>query len=1455
MKKKLKIIGIAFLIFLIALIIGIVYLLLNEFSVPKQVKDKVTTLTKSYYGLDFDYDNFSINLPSNKVSISSFSLSVADKSPFISIGSTSLELASSSEFLGMMSDKVVVNKIVINNLKYDMLAPQLGEASGAFKLPSVPAKEVILNGFSFNTPYGNFDLSSNTAVLKKDGSVVDVILDIPNGPFGINSNLAAKADLDTGSSTISVKILHKSIADCLPLSVFASEYNVGIDDGSFELGLTYTGNIEKRINEPTKDLVNLLNNELQGNIRINKSKIGWNGLTYEGSVNVSKIATQSWNCSLNGKFASGTIDIKAKWLGDEGQLSKFETDFNLNQIKFTKANLTSFGLTDFDYKPGSIGLSGQIKGDIASFSGSGKALVNNWYFLDKKLEKSDFDWSLSNDLTINTNGFVDTYLGHLKASSTVWLAGPNKFKGVFEGNLKDVGLKQIGTMVDVPLDGMFSGPFVIETDFLEPLKTIYNFKATLEKGSFYSFNTQHIDGLITGSGADWKIINPHALLNNGGEIWVDGFIASTTLNTKVKIKDANLVNFGLSQDIASGVANLEATAKGDLLKPEVVGTLWGNNLVVMDMPLKSFKSEIKIKDSILRLVPIVVKPIDGSFIDGYFTIDLSDGKILNGGVNFQQFCLELLRPYLPLKISSKELDGVFSGYANYSRRQDNNYFKILVDGRDLLIAGEEIDSVYLEGESLGKELDLKSLFVRAFGGKVNLTGQFKNLQKFSGAVEGENIKLDRMEFLKGILPNLTGGLDFQGDIDWDGNNRNGHFVVFGRDIQTDERELGNYGGEVIIDNEKLEIKNGEFDKLGIKLSGDLMWGARQPYNFKLDLKNVDFSFIPQSHDLTLFENGSILVNGNCVVQGDLASLTPDLVDVKLDNIQIKKDDDVIVTNKPIQVKYQNGNVEIRSFELKYKLGILSIEGLISAAKDIGIIIKGENFSAKALGHLFGIKSFDYDGDLSLNGRIYGTTDNIKYSSQAEINNLTVEGKEIPLVQAKIDGDSKLLKIEETFVKLKNNSFDLKGNIALDNFVPNQLDLKIAIPDGPISDLSEYLPKLIKEADGKIKGEINITGSPTNPEIIGDLHLNGKKIQLTSMKKPFTNVEFDMTTDDKITTVNTLKASMGKGLIEGYGKVDFKNALGALDVHLKTEKLDLPFMSLEIFNASAAVDLTGDIYNPVIFSNIYIPRGRLGLNMNLIPESSESKPVFNSLKYRVNIEIPRNFWVKNAFLNAEMKGKCSVSGDLDNFKIEGGISTIQGKIFFKQRQFKIQNGEIRFGGVDNSLDPYIYVKSEGQVQSTKIYLTLAGNISNFKPQVYSTPPMSEGDIIAMLTLGRDLNAVSNSDTKDLFEDEVLEGLKNSYISSLIGDQLSSALNLDELYLTSAFDKKTGKTQSYVRIGKYLSDKIFMAYEGNMSDDKDESYIFEYRLPKGFIFSIEFEQPENNQNYGIRYDWKF
>ena len=1434
---------------------GLFYLLFNRFSLPNSIKTKVSDITRKYYGLDVGLNDFVIDLPSNEVTISSFSLAVTEETPFISVGSTTVRIASGTNLTNAVQNNAPVDKIVINNLRYDLTVPQLSEASGSFKLPSIPANEVELNGFIINTRYGEFDLSSNTAYLKKDGSLVDLDLNIPNGPFGIKAFLDSTVNPDNGNASFSIKISHQNIADCLPLGVMSSEIGIGLDDGQFNLELFYNGNIVEEINEPAKNLDKLLNEDIYGSIVLKNAKFIYRGIKIVANLSAVRESNSSWKINSEIGLGNGIINISGDWLGHLGNMTDYAINFKAENLTFSKQDLLNLGIPDFDFIPGAIGLRGRVYGDIASFTGMGIFSAKDWSFMGKKLDKAAVAWNLTKDLIIKSKGILNTYLGELNASSTIWLAGENKLKGVLEGAIKEIELKEIGSLVKVPLNGKCSGPFTVEFNLLDPMSSIYNIDVSMDNGSFYTFNSKHIDAMVTGSGSDWKITDPHFLLNNGGEIGVKGYISSNGLNAKVLIKNADFSSFGVPENIASGSFNVEGEGQGNLSEPEARLNFWTESINIMGMPINSVKSEIKLKNDVLGFIPMVISPIDGSAIDGYCFIDLKNSKINSCRINFQQFCLELLRPFFPVKIASDEIDGVFTGYVDYNRNSGENIWKVYVDGRDILLGGQDIDSIYIEADGFNKEAELKHLFIRGLGGSIDVTGQFINNKKFAGSVTGESLNLERMEFVKRIIPGIEGEIDFQGDIDWDDKSRKGNISVFANHLKTNNRDLGNYGSVITIDDEKLEIKNGEFDKLGIKLSGDLMWGARQPYNFKLELNNTDFTFIPQAHNINTFDNGCILVDGNCVVQGDLASMTPDFVNLKINNLRIQKDNDVIVTNKPVDVIYQNGKAELRTLELKYKLGILAIEGVISPDKELAVLINGDNFSAKALGNLFGCKGIDFDGDVTLNARIFGNVNDIKYSSVAEINNLTIEGRSIDKVHANLEGDSQKLNINETYIKLKNSSFNIKGNIDLDQFVPTNLDIKLSIPEGPIKDFNEYFPSIVKVADGKFGALLSIVGKTTNPRITGDLHLNANKIQLAMMKKAITDVVFDITTDDMITNINKLEAKIGKGKIYGFGNADFKNSLGKLDIHVKAEKLDLPLQNLDISNASATLDLTGDIYNPDVKGYVYIPKGKLNLNTGLIPETSNSKPIFESLKYFLEVEIPRNFWVKNPFVNAELKGKITVNGDLENVNIDGGISTIQGKIFFKQRQFKIQNGDLRFGGVDNTFDPYVYVKSEGQVGSTRIYLTLTGNISNFKPQVYSTPPMSEGDIIALLTLGRDLNSAMNSDTKELFEDEVLEGLKNTYISSIIGQSIGNALNLDELYLTSALDKETGKSQSYVRVGKYVTDRIFVAYEGTMTSDRDENYIFEYRLPRGLVLSVEFEEPEKNQTYGFRYDWQF
>ncbi len=616
-----------------------------------------------------------------------------------------------------------------------------------------------------------------------------------------------------------------------------------------------------------------------------------------------------------------------------------------------------------------------------------------------------------------------------------------------------------------------------------------------------------------------------------------------------------------------------------------------------------------------------------------------------------------------------------------------------------------------------------------------------------------------MKFLEKWFPETNGELNCQGAVEWSELEKNGNLTLFVKNIRSLGRELGNFGGEVNIDDAGLRIVSGEFDQLGVKFDGRLDWDGRKPYKAEIALEKTDLSFIPEAHGIKTFDYGGLLVTGHCSIQGDIDSGLPDMVDLQLDALRIQKENDVIVSNRPMQILYQNDGVEIRSLELKYRLGVLGIEGIVAPGKNVAMIVNGKDFSLKAIGRLFDLPNWNYDGNISLNARIFGAVDDLKVKAAANIDELVFAGKKIPGVQAKVEGDAKKITIEEALVRLPSSSFNLKGDVELAaGYLPEKIDLHLFVPPAPLDDLPFYLPQVFREASGTIKADLNLAGRPNNPEITGELRLEADQLGFSSMRKPLTNVVFAMSTNDRIINLDELSANLGRGKVVGTGNVDFRDNIGSISADISGEKLDFSFMNLDISGASAAFRIDGDLYNPEIKGKVHVPRGKFNLTTDVLAKRRSFDLFFDSLAYHIDFIVPRNFWVKNSFLNAEMRGNFSVAGDLENFKLDGGVSCVQGNLFFRQRKFRIDTGDIKFGGVENSLDPHIYVKSEGQVQSTKIFLTLQGHVSSFTPRIYSTPPMAEGDLLAMLTLGRDLNTAMNTDSRELFESEILDGLR-------------------------------------------------------------------------------------------------
>ncbi len=1432
------------------------YVWQQSFKLPGRLVNSVREYVRSFHDIDFDAGDLNINFPEHTILAKKLKVMMPGEKPFIEADEATIYLASGTGPLDLYFSRAVIEKIELGNLIFDATAPKPENASGDVRLLAIPAREVFVNGLTLNTSVSIFNVPDFKAAFIRTRNNARLEMSFAKGPLGGTSKLSAMLGVNTGEALINFQWHESDFSSFIPLIFLSHRFGLNITSGGATVNLNYRGNLARRIKKPASSLARLLNYELKGSIDVSSCTFNWAGIKGNVDLKLNKEHASPWGCRIAAGFDEGNIVMDGVWQGDAEQMTDYSGTITCKNMRLNKRMFEISGINLLNTEPGVIDFNGTFRGNRKVISGSGSAEARDWLYQNKKITRTKFDWSLDDKASLNMKGGLETEIGNLDASSTIKLSGPMKGQGSLTGELHRIDLQKLKPFIEVPFSGRCNGPFTVSFDLKNPASTTYDINLKMEDGNFYNVRPKELSARIFGTGKNWNLSDPVARFADKGSISVAGLITSDKLAAEVKVENVDLAVFSVPTTVATGVVSLHAKVGGPLGHPEVKGNLISEKLGLMGNNIDSFRAQIDIKGPLLTLSPMVVKQSENGMLDGYLALDILTGRIKGLRLSFQRLPIGILQRLLPARVAEKTSAGEFGGYISFGRENSRNVWNYLLEGHKLVVAGENIDSIYLEGSSADRQIDLKSFFVKAFGGSMNLAGQMNDREHFNGSLEMEGIRIERIAEICKRFPGLTGEMNAQGALEWDGARRSGSFTLFTKDLQLNKRMLGNFGGEVSVDDDGLVIESGEFDKLGLRISGDMSWYDRKPYSASLEFKEADLTLIQEVFGGKAFDYGDLQATGKCHIQGDLVSRTPDVVNLQLSALRIQKNNDVIIANRPLQILYQNNGFEIRSLELKYRQGILGVEGVFTPEKNVALMINGRNFSVKAIGSFFDLPNWNYDGSLSVEARLFGDIASAKLKGSARIEDFVVAGRKIPEVRASVDGDRQGFDIDDAQVKLTTSSFNLDGRVDLDpGFVPANINMHLFIPQGPISDLAVYVPELFREASGTVKADLMLTGRPGNPEIAGDLHLTADQLAFSNMRKPLTNVNFQISTDDRVINIDKLEANLGRGKLSGFGQVDFRDSTGSITANISGQKLDLSFMNLELSNASAAIVITGGLYNPVLAGKVFVPRGKFNLTSDILGKRKPVDFFFDTLNYRFDFEIPRNFWIKSSFLNSEMRGKFSILGDLDQIHLDGGVSCVQGKLYFKQRPFVIETGEINFGGVDNSLDPQIYVKSEGQIQSTKIFLTLNGRVSSFTPQIYSTPPMSEGDILALLTLGRDLNSAMRSDTRELFETEILEGLKNSYISALIGNTISTALNLDELFLSSLFDRTSGKSRPYIRVGKYFGRNIFMAYEGSMEQGQEEAYIFEYRLPKGFVVNIEFKEPEKEQQIGVRYDWKF
>ncbi len=376
--------------------------------------------------------------------------------------------------------------------------------------------------------------------------------------------------------------------------------------------------------------------------------------------------------------------------------------------------------------------------------------------------------------------------------------------------------------------------------------------------------------------------------------------------------------------------------------------------------------------------------------------------------------------------------------------------------------------------------------------------------------------------------------------------------------------------------------------------------------------------------------------------------------------------------------------------------------------------------------------------------------------------------------------------------------------------------------------------------GQLNVDMSVTGTVKNPALIGKITLDKSSVELPSLGLILTemNVNAQGSLDKGIEF--SYQAKSGKGNLVGGGQFVAKDDTWQMDANLKATNTELVNLPEAYVIASTDLKFSMNAKSSQVSGSVTIPEAELAplqFNMPVSPSkdvivlsntvSEAEKKTFPTI-LNVNVTLGDKVKIAAVGFNSRLTGKLQVTGDTSKILLGTGAIIIKdGKYTAYGQKLAVDDGKILFSGgaLDN---PQLDVKALRKGDGFTAGLHVQGAANNPQITLFSTPAMSQDNILAYIVLGRPIGEASVADAALLASAATGLGIKGG---NQIGDRIASTFGLDSVGI-----KGDGGEDTAVQIGKYLSPKLYLGY-GIGIFEPVSTVIMRYKLSK--IWSLKAE----------------
>ncbi len=488
-----------------------------------------------------------------------------------------------------------------------------------------------------------------------------------------------------------------------------------------------------------------------------------------------------------------------------------------------------------------------------------------------------------------------------------------------------------------------------------------------------------------------------------------------------------------------------------------------------------------------------------------------------------------------------------------------------------------------------------------------------------------------------------------------------------------------------------------------------------------------------------------------------------------------------------------------------------------------------------------------DGAGTLQLSLRGTLAQLQGEGELHLTSLRWQQHDLGEVHGQVQLNGTAVGVDLRWRDHQQELLHLSGEASLDTRQALALQLQVANVD--LQGLKAFIPAVAQSA-GTLHLDLRLAGTFQHPQAYGTLRVNDGALQLTTTGVRYKDIQVQLVCTGNRIELTQVHAQSGEGTLDLTGGAESAGlTLRRLDLALQMQQFTLIYTPVLEAVVSAAVELRGSLDEMLATGTVTVSPAQVQVSGKLVggqdtvqpwqltvdgvygsgkATTEAAAPVVHSratlpfLRANLQLELPRNVWVRGPGTAIELSGALTVTKELgEPFVLGGTVETVRGFASFYSGRFAVDQGRVTFTGTPE-INPVLDVTVTRAVSSYAVSIHISGRAKSPQLHLSSTPDLPQADIVTLLVVGKTTDRLTASERTGLSSHA--QQIVGNVAAGELEQLLAKPLGLDTLDIQTGDKLGSGK----VSVGRYITQDIFLSYERQLGDEKGNKVGVEYSI---------------------------